>query len=226
VGAYPGISGRIKSEWLGALNRYGWAHHPGIRNGRSKLAVESLLHDWAIANSARAVTALRYFNPVGAHPSGRIGEDPNSIPNNLMPYMTQTAVGRRAILPVFGDDYETRDGTGERDYIHVMDLAEAHLAALGDLKLGTGFQVYNIGTGQGVTVREMITAFEDASGVTIPVQVRPRRDGDLARFYANPGCAEDSLGWKAKRGIDAMCRDAWAWQVANPDGFGQTEDAR
>ncbi|HEV8034501.1 UDP-glucose 4-epimerase GalE [Yoonia sp.] len=200
--------------------------NPVTPYARSKLAVENLLHDWTVANSARAVTALRYFNPVGAHPSGRLGENPTSVPHNLMQYMSQTALGRRAFLPVLGDDYDARDGTGERDYIHVMDLAEAHLAALGDLELSVGFQIYNVGTGQGVTVPEMVTAFEAASGVTIPLQDMPRRDGDLPGFYANPDRAKNNLGWKAKRGIDAMCRDAWAWQVASPDGLVHTEDAR
>lgn len=200
--------------------------NPVTPDARSKLVVENLLHDWAVANSARAVTTLRYFNPVGAHPAGRLGENPTSVPHNLMQYMLQTALGRRASMPVLGDDYDARGGTGERDYIHVMDLAEVHLAALEDLELSVSFQIYNVGTGQGVTVPEMVTAFEAASGVNIPLQVMSSRDGDLPGFYANPDRAANTLGWKATRGVDAMCRDAWAWQVASPDGLAHTEDAR
>lgn len=193
--------------------------------GRTKRVVEELLSDWVAGQTGRAVTALRYFNPVGAHPSGEIGEDPSGIPNNLMPYVAQVAVGRRPHLTIFGDDYETRDGTGERDYIHVMGLAEAHLAALQHLQAGAGMQVYNIGTGQGATVREIVAAFEAASGVHVPTQVAERRAGDLPRFFADARRAEDAIGWKARRGLPQMCRDSWAWQSRNPDGYESQSDA-
>jgi len=193
--------------------------------GRTKLVAEQLFGHWIAAREGRAVTALRYFNPAGAHPSGEIGEDPSGTPNNLMPYVAQVAVGRRPYLTIFGDDYETRDGTGERDYIHVMDLAEAHLAALQHLQAGAGMQVYNIGTGQGATVHEIVAAFEAASGVHVLTQVAERRAGDLPRFFADARRAEDAIGWKALRGLPQMCRDSWAWQSRNPDGYESQSDA-
>jgi UDP-glucose 4-epimerase len=193
--------------------------------GRSKLAVEGLLSDWANADGGRAATSLRYFNPVGAHPSGQIGEDPKGVPNNLMPYIAQTAVGRRPRVATFGDDYETRDGTGERDYIHVMDLAEAHLAALQNLAPGAGMRPYNIGTGKGVTVLELVRAFEVATGAQVPTEITARRAGDLPRFYADATKAKAELGWLAVRDLHDMCLDAWGWQSENPRGYDAPDSA-
>ncbi|EDM69931.1 UDP-glucose 4-epimerase [Roseobacter sp. AzwK-3b] len=193
--------------------------------GRTKLVVEQLLGDWIGAREGRAVTALRYFNPVGAHPSGEIGEDPSGVPNNLMPYIAQVAVGRRPHLTIFGDDYETRDGTGERDYIHVMDLAEAHVAALMHLATGERMQIFNVGTGQGITVREMVRAFEETAGVRVPTEIAARRAGDLPRFFADAARARDMLGWMPSRDLHDMCLDAWGWQSRNPGGYDAQEDA-
>jgi len=187
--------------------------------GRSKLMVEKILRDLADSDGAWAIDLLRYFNPVGAHPSGRIGEDPNGIPNNLMPYVAQVAVGKLAELQVFGDDYPTPDGTGVRDYIHVVDLARGHLRALERPDRGTGVSVYNLGTGRGYSVLEMVRAFEDASGRRVPYRVGDRRPGDIATCYADPSLAEAELGWRAEFGIEAMVRDAWRWQRENPEGF-------
>jgi UDP-glucose 4-epimerase len=187
--------------------------------GRSKLMVEEILRDLADSDGAWAIDLLRYFNPVGAHPSGRIGEDPNGIPNNLMPYVAQVAVGKLAELQVFGDDYPTPDGTGVRDYIHVVDLARGHLRALERPDRGTGVSVYNLGTGRGYSVLEMVRAFEDASGRRVPYRVGDRRPGDIATCYADPSLAEAELGWRAEFGIEAMVRDAWRWQRENPEGF-------
>jgi UDP-glucose 4-epimerase len=187
--------------------------------GRSKAMVEDILRDWAAANGDASAVLLRYFNPVGAHPSGRIGEDPNDIPNNLMPFIAQVAVGRRDCLSIFGDDYPTRDGTGERDFIHVVDLAAAHLAALGYAQASTGCNAINIGTGSGVTVREMVAAFAEISGRDIPTQVAPRRAGDVATSYAAVDRARDLLGWEAQLGITDMCRSTWTWQSQNPMGY-------
>jgi UDP-glucose 4-epimerase len=165
------------------------------------------------------VAVLRYFNPVGAHPSGLIGEDPSGIPNNLMPYIAQVATGKREALSVFGDDYPTPDGTGVRDYIHVMDLAEGHVAALDALlKNGAGFTV-NLGTGRGNSVLEMVRAFEKASGRKVPYRIAPRRPGDVAQCYADPALAQEILGWHATRTLDEMCADTWRWQSANPNGM-------
>lgn len=185
--------------------------------GRSKLFVEDILRDLVVSDHEWQVALLRYFNPVGAHPSGLIGEDPAGIPNNLMPFVSQVAVGKRAKLQVFGNDYPTPDGTGVRDYIHVEDLALGHLSALAALKNGV-FTV-NLGTGRGYSVLEMITAFEQASGKRIPYEIVDRRPGDIAACYADPTLAEELLGWKAKLNIERMCEDAWRWQSKNPDGY-------
>jgi len=177
--------------------------------------------DTAKANSQLKIELLRYFNPVGAHPSGRIGESPNAIPNNLMPFIQQVAVGRREALTVFGDKYNTADGTGVRDYIHVDDLAEGHICALKDvLKKETGCSVHNLGSGNGHSVLDMVKAFEKASGKTLPYKIGPARAGDLATVVANPAKAEQDFGgWKVKRGLDVMCSSAWKWQSENPYGY-------
>jgi UDP-glucose 4-epimerase len=187
--------------------------------GRTKLMTEEILRDLHAADPRWNVILLRYFNPVGAHPSGRIGEDPLDIPNNLMPYVTQVAVGRLECLSVFGNDYPTPDGTGVRDYIHVVDLARGHERALGRLRHRPGIAVYNLGTGRGCSVLEMVAAFEQASGRKIPYCIAPRRPGDVAVCYADPGRAGRELGWKAEMGIAEMCRDAWRWQHDNPRGY-------
>lgn len=186
--------------------------------GRSKLFVEEILHDLSIADSEWSITLLRYFNPVGAHPSGQMGEDPSGMPNNLMPFMCQVAVGKRSKLQVFGNDYPTPDGTGVRDYIHVEDLALGHLAAINATK-NRGVVTVNLGTGRGYSVLELIHAFEKASGKTIPFEVTSRRPGDIAACYADPSLAHELLGWKAGFDIDRMCEDAWRWQTSNPNGY-------
>jgi UDP-glucose 4-epimerase len=162
---------------------------------------------------------LRYFNPVGAHPSGLIGENPSGIPNNLMPYITQVAVGQRPFLNVYGDDYATPDGTGVRDYIHVLDLAEGHVAALDALLQRGQSLTVNLGTGQGHSVLEVVRAFEQASGRAVPYQIMPRRAGDVAQCYADPALAQQQLGWQARRSLADMCTDAWRWQSQNPGGY-------
>ena len=187
--------------------------------GRSKLIIEDILRDLAAADPGWQIALLRYFNPVGAHESGLIGEDPNGIPNNLLPYITQVAVGKLPELAVFGNDYPTPDGTGVRDYIHVMDLAEGHLQALQALQTLTGAHVWNLGTGQGYSVLEMVHAFEAASGCRIPYRIAPRRSGDIATCYADASKAARELGWKASRGLPEMMRDAWRWQQRNPNGY-------
>ncbi|WP_295583939.1 UDP-glucose 4-epimerase GalE [uncultured Lamprocystis sp.] len=187
--------------------------------GRSKLFIEEILRDLHVADPAWNVVLLRYFNPVGAHPSGRIGEDPNGIPNNLMPFVAQVAVGKLPKLRVFGDDYPTPDGTGVRDYIHVVDLARGHLAALNKLQDQPGAVAYNLGTGRGYSVLEMVAAFAEASGRPIPYEIAPRRPGDIATCYADPAKARDELGWQAQYGIAEMVRDTWRWQSENPRGF-------
>jgi len=187
--------------------------------GRSKLMVEDMLRDLAATDPRWRIAILRYFNPVGAHESGLIGEDPNGIPNNLLPYIAQVAVGKLPELAVFGNDYHTPDGTGVRDYIHVMDLAEGHLRALEAMQTRSGAYVWNLGTGQGYSVLEMVRAFEAAIGKPVPYRVAPRRLGDIATCYADPAKAERELGWKARRGLDEMMRDAWRWQSMNPDGY-------
>jgi len=187
--------------------------------GRTKLFIEEILRDVQRSVPEWNIVLLRYFNPVGAHPSGRIGEDPAGIPNNLMPYVSQVAVGKLEQLSVFGNDYPTPDGTGVRDYIHVMDLARGHLAALNAMGDSSGVRTYNLGTGRGYSVLEMIDAFERASGRTVPYRIAPRRPGDVAACYADPSLAAAELGWRAELGIDAMCRDAWRWQLRNPRGY-------
>jgi UDP-glucose 4-epimerase len=187
--------------------------------GRSKLMVEDMLRDLAAADTRWRIAILRYFNPVGAHESGRIGEDPCGIPNNLLPYIAQVAVGKLPELSVFGNDYPTADGTGVRDYIHVVDLAEGHLRAIEALQTRTGAHVWNLGTGQGYSVLEMVGAFEAASGRHVPYRLAPRRHGDIATCYADPTKAEQDLGWKAKRGLNQMMQDAWRWKMQNPDGY-------
>ncbi len=187
--------------------------------GRTKLVIEHLLADYAAADPAFRYTALRYFNPAGAHPSGRIGEDPSGIPNNLFPYLSQVAVGRREALRVWGKDYPTPDGTGVRDYIHVMDLAEGHVAALAYLERQKRSLTVNLGTGRGYSVIEAAKAFERASGKRIPLQFAARRTGDVATCFADPSLASTELGWTARFELDAMCRDAWRWQSANPEGY-------
>lgn len=185
--------------------------------GRSKLMIEEMLQDIAVADPEWNIAILRYFNPVGAHRSGLIGESPNGVPNNLMPYIAQVASGQREYLSVFGNDYPTADGTGIRDYIHVMDLAAGHLKALEQLMHETGIHIYNLGTGHGFSVLEMVEAFEKASGRTVPYKFLPRRAGDAAKSYADPRKAELELGWKATRSIDEMCTDSWRWHASHQD---------
>ena len=187
--------------------------------GTSKLMVEQILQDFAKAEPEFSIIALRYFNPVGAHESGMIGEDPNGIPNNLLPYIAQVAIGKLDKLGVFGGDYPTEDGTGVRDYIHVVDLAEGHLRAMDHLEKIGGFKAYNLGAGVGYSVLAMVQAFEKASGVAIPYQILPRRDGDLPAFWADANLARQELGWEVRRGIDEMMRDTWNWQKNNPQGY-------
>ncbi|WZL77840.1 UDP-glucose 4-epimerase GalE [Eubacteriales bacterium mix99] len=189
--------------------------------GQTKLMIERILTDVQHANPEMNIAILRYFNPIGAHESGRIGEDPNDIPNNLAPYITQVAIGKLDKLKVFGDDYETADGTGIRDYIHVMDLADGHIAALKKLKKDCGLVVYNLGTGTGYSVLDMLHAFEKVVGQPIPYEIMGRRPGDIAQCYADPSKAEKELGWKASRSLEKMCQDSWNWQRENPDGYGE-----
>lgn len=189
--------------------------------GRTKLMIEEILRDLQVADPGWSIGLLRYFNPVGAHESGRIGEDPQDTPNNLVPYIAQVAVGRLAEVSVFGNDYSTPDGTGVRDYIHVVDLARGHLNALDSLVGRPGVYVYNLGTGQGISVLEMIAAFSKASGRKIPHRIVARRPGDIAVCYADPTLAREELGWEAEKGLDEMCADTWRWQQANPDGYGR-----
>jgi UDP-glucose 4-epimerase len=187
--------------------------------GRSKLMIEDILRDLYPSEPAWNIALLRYFNPVGAHPSGRIGEDPQGIPNNLVPYISQVAVGQLPELRIFGSDYPTPDGTGVRDYIHVVDLALGHIKALQALEREPGLVTYNLGTGQGYSVLEVVKAFEKASGKTIPYKIVDRRTGDVPASYADPTLAEKELDWKATRGIDEMCQDVWRWQSGNPQGY-------
>ncbi len=189
--------------------------------GRSKLMVEECLTDFQKANPDWSITLLRYFNPVGSHPSGELGEDPQGIPNNLMPFISQVAVGRREFLSVFGSDYPTKDGTGVRDYIHVMDLADGHIAALKKVGEKAGLHVYNLGTGHGYSVLEMVKAFEAASDKAVPYQLVERRPGDIAECWADPAKAQQELGWKATRTLEEMTQDTWRWQSNNPQGYPQ-----
>jgi UDP-glucose 4-epimerase len=188
--------------------------------GATKLVSEGILRDLERADPAWRVALLRYFNPVGAHESGTIGEDPRGAPNNLMPYVAQVAVGKRPILQVFGNDYATIDGTGVRDYLHVMDLAEGHVAALDHLLAEAGSLTVNLGTGHGTSVLELVHAFERASDKRVPYEIVGRRPGDVAACYADPSLAAQTIGWRARRGLDAMCADTWRWQTANPNGYG------
>lgn len=187
--------------------------------GQTKSMLEEVLKDVQKADPEWNVVLLRYFNPIGAHKSGRIGENPNGIPNNLMPYITQTAVGLRKELGIFGNDYDTPDGTGVRDYIHVVDLASAHVAALQAIQRNCGLAVYNIGTGRGYSVLDVVKAFEKVNNVNVPYSIKPRRPGDIATCYCNPAKAKAELGWQAQYGIDDMCRDSWNWQKNNPKGY-------
>ena len=190
-------------------NPYGW----------TKSMLEQILTDIQHADNQWNVVLLRYFNPIGAHESGTIGEDPSGLPNNLMPYITQVAVGKLDHLNVFGNDYETRDGTGVRDYIHVVDLAKGHVKALKKIEEGAGLNIYNLGTGNGYSVLEIVRSFEEANDVKVPYIIKDRRPGDIAECYADPSKAEKELGWKAEKGILDMCRDSWRWQKANPNGY-------
>ncbi len=192
---------------------------PSNPYGSSKLMVERILEDLAASDNRWSVAILRYFNPAGAHESGQIGEDPNGIPNNLLPYITQVAVGKLEKLSVFGSDYATHDGTGIRDYIHVVDLAQGHLAALDYIKDKTGTRIWNLGTGTGYSVLDIVKAFEAATGVSIPYALSPRRDGDIAECWADPEKARRELGWSARRGLSQMMSDSWRWQKNNPNGF-------
>lgn len=192
---------------------------PASPYGRTKLMVEMMLADLALAAPDFSVTALRYFNPVGAHPSGLLGEDPQGVPNNLMPYLAQVAVGRREKLTVFGADYPTVDGTGVRDYIHVLDLADGHVAALRYAHGRSGAHFFNLGSGQGHSVFAMLNAFGRAVGRSLPFEVAARRAGDVAQYWADPARAEAALGWRATRSIDDMCADTWRWQSLHPNGY-------
>jgi len=191
--------------------------------GRSKLYIEEMLRDTVVSDGDWSIAILRYFNPVGAHPSGMIGEDPKGIPNNLMPFVTKVALGVQPVLKVFGNDYPTKDGTGVRDYLHVCDLASGHLAAiekLGDIK---GSDVFNLGTGHGISVLEMVRAFESASGADVPFEIVGRRSGDVAVCFADPTKAKEGLGWTAKLGLANMCSDLWRWTERNPKGYAVEE---
>ena len=190
-------------------NPYGW----------TKSMLEQILSDIQKADNEWNVILLRYFNPIGAHKSGTIGENPNGIPNNLMPYITQVAVGKLKELGVFGDDYDTPDGTGVRDYIHVVDLANGHVKALKKIEENAGLKIYNLGTGHGYSVLDIVKNFEDATGVAIPYSIKDRRPGDIATCYADASLAHDELGWEAQYGIKEMCEDSWRWQSSNPNGY-------
>ena len=192
-------------------NPYGW----------TKYMSEQILRDTAKSDKDWAIVLLRYFNPIGAHSSGLIGEDPRGIPNNLMPFISQVAIGRREYLNVFGDDYDTPDGTGVRDYIHVVDLARGHVAAINYMQQHKGESVFNLGTGNGYSVLDMVHAFEKVTGKKVPYKIAPRRPGDLATVYASPDKSAEELGWKAEYGLEDMCRDTWAWQSKNPMGYGE-----
>ena len=187
--------------------------------GQTKSMLEQVMMDVQQADPEWNVVLLRYFNPIGAHPSGRIGENPNGIPNNLMPYITQVAVGKRKELGVFGNDYPTPDGTGVRDYIHVVDLAAGHVAALKAIQRKCGLGIYNLGTGHGYSVLDVVNAFIKVNGVDVPYVIKPRRPGDIATCYCNPAKAKAELGWEAQYGIEEMCRDSWNWKKNNPNGY-------
>ncbi|MCQ2510509.1 MAG: UDP-glucose 4-epimerase GalE [Lachnospiraceae bacterium] len=192
-------------------NPYGWTKH----------MIEQILTDFHTADPEWNVILLRYFNPIGAHKSGMIGEDPKGIPNNLLPYIAQVAIGKRECLGVFGNDYDTPDGTGVRDYIHVVDLALGHVAAINKVKENPGVKIYNLGTGNGYSVLDVVKAFGKACGKPVPYEIKPRRPGDIATCYSDATLAKEELGWEAKYGIDEMCEDSWRWQSQNPDGYGE-----
>lgn len=192
---------------------------PANPYGRTKLMVEQMLRDLCAAEPAFGAVTLRYFNPIGAHPSGQIGESPRDVPNNLFPFITQVAVGRRPFLSVFGDDYATADGTGVRDYLHVMDLAQGHVRALAYAVGHPGFVAVNLGTGQGTSVLELVRAFERVNQCRIPLRTVARRPGDIERMWADPALAASLLGWRSRHGVDAMCADGWRWQQGNPEGY-------
>ena len=194
---------------LNAMNPY----------GRTKLMIEEILRDLYVSDNEWSIALLRYFNPIGAHPSGRIGEDPSGIPNNLMPYITQVAVGKLPNLNVFGNDYPTKDGTCIRDYIHVVDLAKGHLSALGKIMKSNGAEAYNLGTGIGYSVLDIVNAFEKANGLKVPYKFTERRAGDIAEYFSDPGKALSVLGWKTELTLEDMCRDSWNWQRNNPNGY-------
>jgi len=187
--------------------------------GRTKAIVEDIITDWAAIDPSRSAALLRYFNPAGAHETGEIGEDPRGIPNNLVPYIADVVTGNRPELSVFGDDYDTRDGTGVRDYIHITDLADGHIAAMAYLGDHQGVEVFNLGTGKGSSVFEVIAAFRRASKQSVPYAIKPRREGDIAEFFANPSKANDVLAWRADRTLETMCADVWRWRSKHPDGF-------
>ena len=201
------------------ITEEGQAYEPTNPYGRSKLMAERILEDLATSQSKWKIASLRYFNPIGAHESGLIGEDPLGAPHNLLPYMTQVAIGRRNKLQIFGNNYATIDGTAVRDYIHIMDLAEGHLAALRALEKKNGFNIWNLGTGVGYSVLEVIKAFEMVSSRTVPYSFEPRRSGDIDKIFADSSKAQKELNWKAKRDLVAMVRDAWRWQLTNPNGY-------
>ncbi len=188
--------------------------------GRTKFMIECILQDLCVSDSEWSVVLLRYFNPIGAHSSGRMGENPNGIPNNLMPYVSQVAVGKLKQLSVFGDDYDTPDGTGVRDYIHVVDLARGHVCAVDYARAHTGAEAINLGTGTGYSVLDLVKTFERVNGVPVPYVISPRRSGDVATCYSNPAKAKELLGWKAQFNLEDMCRDTWNWQSNNPNGYG------
>ncbi|CEG29086.1 UDP-glucose 4-epimerase GalE [Bacillus sp. B-jedd] len=187
--------------------------------GRTKLMIEEILRDLHVSDQSWRIALLRYFNPIGAHKSGRIGENPSGIPNNLMPYITQVAIGKREKLSIFGNDYDTHDGTGVRDYIHVVDLVKGHLKALQYLDSHEGIEAFNLGTGTGYSVLDLVNAFKEASSCEIPYEITDRRPGDIGTCYANPDKAEKILGWKAEKNLTQMCVDSWKWQKENPNGF-------
>lgn len=187
--------------------------------GRTKLMIEEILHDLWKSDPSWSISILRYFNPIGAHPSGNIGESPNGIPNNIMPFITNVAVGQYKELAVFGDDYPTIDGTGVRDYIHVVDLARGHLKALNRTLVETGYDIYNLGTGEGYSVLQLVRAFEEATGQSVPYRIMDRREGDVAECFSDPTKAEQQLGWRAEKTIVDMCKDSWRWREYNPEGY-------
>ena len=193
----------------------------GVTNpyGRTKFMIEGILSDLCVSDPEWSVVLLRYFNPIGAHESGRIGEDPNGIPNNLMPYISQVAIGKLKQLSIFGDDYDTPDGTGVRDYIHVVDLAKGHVKAVDYALAHTGVEAINLGTGTGYSVLDLVKAFKCANGVDVPYIIAPRRAGDIATCYSNPAKALELLGWRAEKTVEDMCRDSWRWQSQNPKGY-------